>query len=87
MQPDQLTYQWLVPQLIGFIGGMILLFLAIIGWVIRNYLSSMKAEVVEMKVEMKNSGEEIRKYFEENGKKHHAADIRMTKIEEHLLGM
>lgn len=79
MSTGQVTFEWLVPVLIGSLVGMI----GIIGWMIRGYLSIITKDFSDLKNEIKSSNEEMRKYFKENEDRHHVSDIRITKLEEH----
>lgn len=82
MQPDQLTYQWLVPILLGALA----LTIGVIGKGIIGYLSLLSTDISEMRKDLKESNEEMRKSNEANNKEHHGFDLRLTKIEEHIPG-
>lgn len=83
MQPDHLTYQWLVPQLLAFIGGLILILLGFITWIVNNALSVIK----EMKTAMKESNEEMKIYFKDNEKRHNKNELDIARMKEHLPAM
>lgn len=75
-----LTFEWLVPLLLGGLA----LTIGIIGRGIMGYLSLLSTNISEMKDDLRKSNEEMRKSFEANNKEHHAFDIRLTKIEDHV---
>lgn len=83
MIEPNLTYQWLVPQLITAIGGLILLLLAGITWIVNNALSVVK----EMKTEMKSSNEKMDQYFKENELRHNKNELDIARIKEHIPAM
>lgn len=77
MQPEHLTYQWLVPQLIAGIGGLLVLIMAIIAWVVNVNLHAIKNEIKENMVEVKN-------FMKSSVEKDHGLDIRITRLEDNV---
>lgn len=68
-----LTYQWLTPILLGVIGLMV-----------ERYLSSIMASFKEMAKSIEATNAEMRKYFQENEKRHNDNEKDIIRLKEHI---
>lgn len=81
-----LTYQWLVPQLIAFIGFMALVLIGIIGWVVNNQLSSMNKTIGKIELKVAEHVEKVEDYINKADERHFDLAGRVLVLEHSGLG-
>lgn len=77
---QNITYEWLIPVMMGFIA----LLIAIIGYMINGWLSTMSANMDKMCINIESTNVEMRKYFSDNEKRHHGNELEIVRLKEHL---
>ena len=68
-----LTYEWITPLLIG-----------IIGWMIKNYLSSIDKNIENVKNDLMKHVNMVEEFIKETNERYNIADKRITRIEDHI---
>lgn len=75
---NNLTFQWIVPQLISVIGALIIFAIGIIGWIVRNILTNIESRIKEYVKKLED-------FIELSTTIGHNHDLRITVLEEHIL--
>lgn len=80
MNHEQLTFQWLTPIMMGLIAFLV----GIIGIMIKGYLATLADSMDKMGNNVEGLSSEMRKYFDNNEKRHHENELKIVRIQEHL---
>jgi len=66
-----------VPQLILIVGGLIAFIIAIIGWIINSFLSSIEKR-------FKEHADKVEIFIQDSVKRDHNFDLKISKLEDHV---
>lgn len=80
MTPDNLTYQWLNPVMMGIIAFLI----GIIGVMFKNYLASMERKDHEIANELRTFISRIEQAMEKMDDRYNQVEKRITRLEDHV---